>query len=121
MTEKLPPPIAADVDLRDLKYMPMFGMFINVEAMGRVNDETRGESMRIAIDMILELWQPGKVPIVADAERIVERLNQRRKTKMTVEMFEEQRPDILKYFTVLEDGRLVPNPDIFSLNDDFGA
>ncbi len=117
---KLPkPPVPANVDLRDLKYMPLFGMFIDVEAMGDINQETSPESMVIAIDIILEFWLPAQEPVLPDVERIVERLNRSLpRHNLSVAVFEEHRPDIEKFFTVLEDGRWVPNPGIFSLVGD---
>ncbi len=94
-------------------------IFLDTEVMLQKGGETGLIAVAMAMDIIMVLWWPTKEPVLPDTERIVEHLNRffpRR--DYSVPLFEKNKADVEKFFTVLADGRWVPNPEIFSLVGD---
>ena len=71
-----------------------------------------------AMDIIFTVWFPGKEPLVIDEEAIIRHLNKIfTRRDHTVEGFRQHRQQIETFFTVLPDGRWVPNPRIFGVDE----
>ncbi len=89
-------------------------IFIDVEKLAALaNDPV---AFAFIFDIIMAIWWPAKEPIVVDAEQIVNQLKLRFPGRgYTLKKFEEAKPGILNFFTVLPDGRWVPDPEFFSL------
>lgn len=96
-----------------------------------MNDEERGEAIWInhqalrentaslealgtAMSLLMEVWMPSKKGFLWDAEALAAQISA---PDATAEALEALKEEVATFFAILDDGRWVPSPIYFALND----
>lgn len=98
-------------------------LFINVESFQAASREASVEAIGVVMSLIGAFMPEGAGALVFDPVKTAPALRGRLSPgsaafhEITPEFLDRMRPDLVRFFTVLADGRWALNPDMFSAID----
>jgi hypothetical protein len=91
-------------------------LYVDVERL--MADRSRNEAIGLAVDLIGVIWSPTKTAFVFDEEALAAQLAAKLPARgYTADLLRRNREAVASFFIALPDGRWVPSPEYFSLND----